>query len=95
MGFGKLKDTGELSDKVHMDVTHIALGGPERAQNSLENTGKRLATGGAPRADGAADSVDLSTEMVAKLAARQQFQFNARVIRTADQMQKSLLDVLG
>jgi flagellar hook protein FlgE len=39
--------------------------------------------------------VDLSTEMVSMLSARNQFLLNARVIRTAEDMQKSLLDVLA
>jgi flagellar hook protein FlgE len=78
-----------------MDVTGIALGGLEAAQSALETSAKRLAGVGTTSADGTVDGVDLSTEMVALLSARQQFQVNARVIHTADEMQKSLVDLLG
>jgi flagellar hook protein FlgE len=74
-----------------MDVTGVALGGLRNAQSTFEKAAERIA-GAATQPS---DSVDLSTEMVAMLAARNQFQTNARVIHTADDMQKMLLDILA
>jgi flagellar basal body rod protein FlgC len=68
-----------------------ALGGMRNAQSTLERTAERIAGAVTPPPD----SVDLSAEMVAMLAARNQFQANARVIQTADEMQKRLLDILA
>jgi hypothetical protein len=76
-----------------------AVGGLQLAQNSLEKVAGRLAkaTGAPPgiQQDPAADPVDLSTEMVNLLAARNQFQINARVIQTDDQMRKMTLSLLA
>ncbi len=70
---------------------NAALSGMRNAQSTLEKTAERIA--GAPSP--AADSVDLSTEMVGMLAAGNQFQANTRVFQAGDQMQKKLLDILG
>ena len=69
----------------------IALGGMRNAQTTLEKTAERIAA----VSPETSDSVDLSSQMVAMLAARNQFQSNARVIRTADDMQKTLLNLLA
>jgi flagellar basal body rod protein FlgF len=74
-----------------MNITNIALGGLQAAQGTVEKTATRLASPD-PMARGA---FDLSAEMVALLSAKQQFQVNARVIQTADDMQQGLLDVLA
>jgi len=70
---------------------NIALGGMEKAQGSLEKAAARIAKA----ADPAGDMVDLSTEMVSLMDARNQFQTNARVIHTGDDMQKTLLNLLA
>jgi flagellar hook protein FlgE len=41
------------------------------------------------------DGVDLTTQAVSMVEARQQFEANARVLRTSDDMQKGLLDLLA
>ena len=69
----------------------IALGGMQTAQSTLEKTAERIAA----VSPETSDSVDLSSQMVAMLAARNQFQSNARVIQTADDMQKKLLNLLA
>jgi flagellar hook protein FlgE len=74
-----------------MDVMSVALGGMRNAQSTLEKTAERIAA----VSPETSDSVDLSSQMVAMLAARNQFQSNARVIRTADDMQKQLLNLLA
>jgi hypothetical protein len=93
--FGKTKEYRALSDMIHMDVTGIALGGLQAAQGMLEKSANRIAGLGATVSDGGRDDVNLSTEAVAMLRAKEQFQANARVIQVGDQMQKKLLDLLG
>ena len=41
------------------------------------------------------DSVDLSSEMVALLASRNDFEANTKVVKTFDEMTKTLLNILG
>jgi flagellar hook protein FlgE len=68
-----------------------ALGGMRNAQGTLDRTAERIADASTPPPD----SVALSTEMFALLASRNQYQTNARVFQTADEMQKKLLDILA
>jgi flagellar hook protein FlgE len=74
-----------------MDVMSVALGGMQNAQGSLQRTAERIAGTSTPQPD----SVDLSTEMVALLAARNQYQANARAFQVGDKMQQKLLDILA
>jgi flagellar hook protein FlgE len=74
-----------------MDVMSVALGGMRNVQSTLERTAEQIAA----VSPETSDSVDLSSQMVAMLAARNQFQSNARVIQTADDMQKTLLDIMA
>ena len=74
-----------------MDVMSVALGGMRNTQSTLEKSAERIAA----VSPETSDSVDLSSQMVAMLAARNQFQSNARVIQTADDMQKKLLHLLA
>ena len=87
----------------YMDVMSAALSGMQQAQDKLEQTARRVAGAGLPQSGAnqtggsapATDTVDLSAEMINLLSARQQFSTNARVAHVADQMQKSLLDMLA
>jgi flagellar hook protein FlgE len=74
-----------------MDIMSIALGGMRNAQTTLEKTAERIAAV-SPETP---DSVDLSSQMVAMLAARNQFQTNVRLFQTADDVQKKLLNLLA
>jgi hypothetical protein len=68
-----------------------SLAGLEWASTTLELTAARIATlGSAP-----GDSVSLSSQAVAVIASRDSFTANADVLRTDDQMTKSLLNILG
>jgi len=67
-----------------MSITGIALGGMEEAQKKLERTAERVA-----RAEAAPE------DMVELLSVRNQFETNARVIQTADEMTKRLLDIFA
>ncbi len=76
---------------------NAALGGMQIAQSSFERTAQRIAgvsTQSTPPTQ-RPDSVDLSTEAVNLLAARNQFQASAQVFQLGDKMQKKLLDILA
>ena len=74
-----------------MNVLGAALGGMQNAQSKFEKAAERIAGASTQPTD----SVDLSTDMVEMLAARNQYQSNARVIQTSDDMQKKLLNILA
>jgi len=74
-----------------MDVTSVALRGMQDAQSTLQKTANQIASVSPENSD----SVDLSSQMVAMLAARNQFQTDVRVVKTADDMQKKVLDLLA
>lgn len=68
------------------------LSGMQQAETSLNRSAARIAKIGG---SAASDSVDLSAEAVAMIEARNNFAANAKVARTEDQMNKSLLRILG
>jgi flagellar hook protein FlgE len=77
-----------------MDLSAVALQGLEQAQVQLQNAATRLAGAGTESPDGAGlDTVELSAEIVALMSAKNQFSANLSTLKTADQIQKSLLDV--
>jgi len=79
-----------------MDLSAIALQGVEQGQVQLQNAALRLAGAGADSPDGAgADVVDLSAEMVALMSAQTQFSANLSTLKTADQLQKTTLDLMA
>lgn len=77
-----------------MDVMSAALSGLRDAQNKLEYSSERISASSAAAA-AAPDSVDLSTEMVNMLAAKTQFEANARVFHAADEIERKLLDLFA
>jgi hypothetical protein len=79
-----------------MIAASFALEGMSRAETQLEGVAKRLARLGPPSDPSApVDSVDVAAEMVGLIDARNNFDVNAKVARTSDEMTKRLLDVLG
>ncbi len=78
-----------------MQITAIALEGMERAQTRVDATAARLAKVAEPEAGG--DVVDLSEEMVALLAARNDFRLQTKVMQAAQEMENSMLsaDMIG
>jgi flagellar hook-associated protein FlgK len=92
-----LQGSWKAADKQFMNVMNAALGGMMVAQNSFNSAAQRIA-GAFTQPTGFTqppDSVDLSTEMVALLAARNQFEASAKVFQAGDKMQKKLLDLMA
>jgi hypothetical protein len=67
------------------------LQGMESASASLDRTASRIASIGRP----AGDSVDLSTEMVALIQARDTFGANVKVAQTMDELSQSLFNIIS
>lgn len=67
------------------------LAGLDRASKALDKVATRVAQAGTSEGD----TVDLSAEAVAAMVARQNYQSNVKVIQTADEMTKNLLNLLG
>ena len=77
-----------------MDPSSIAIQGLQQADAQLNAAASAIASTGATSANGSnPDVVDLSTEMVALTSAQTSFSANLAALETADQMQKTLLDV--
>lgn len=68
-----------------MDIASLALGGMQQAELRLEKTAVKLATASGPDAAG----------MVELIESRNAFKTNVKLLATADEMQRSLLDVFG
>jgi flagellar hook protein FlgE len=76
-----------------MDISAIAVEGMHRAEAALEKTAGRLAR--LPLSADSADTVDLSAEVVALLAAKNAFTASARVASAASEVQASAISLLG
>jgi hypothetical protein len=79
-----------------MDLSAIALQGLQQADAQLEQAATRIASLGASSPDGATlDIADLSAQMVALTAAKDQSAVNLSALSTAAETQKNLIDVLA
>jgi flagellar hook protein FlgE len=81
-------------DEISMGASSIALQGLQQADTQLENAASNIASVSAVSATGG-DSVDLSQEMVAMVAAQQQFDANLATLKTEDQIEQRLVDLTG
>ena len=74
----------------------VPLQGLNRAEAELNSAAAKIAqaslSAGSPPAN---DAVDLSTEIVALLSAKNDFAANARVIHTIGDLNQSLVNLLG
>ncbi|HUM04924.1 MAG TPA: flagellar basal body rod C-terminal domain-containing protein [Terriglobales bacterium] len=78
-----------------MDLSAIALQGLRQAEVNLDKAATRIASFGADSANGDADSVDLSAEMVALMSAKNHFSLNLQTLETANEVQQSVIDILA
>lgn len=80
-----------------MDLSSIALQGLELASAQVDAAAAAIARASATSASQppVVDAVSLSAEMVALMASQNLFATNIAVLKTADQTQRSLLDVLA
>ena len=77
-----------------MDPSSIALQGLQQAEVQLNAAAAKIASAGSSSADGAnLDVVDLSAEMVALMSAQSAFEVNLATLKTANEIQKTLVDL--
>ena len=78
-----------------MDLNSIALQGIEQADSQLDAAASAIAQAGAPGSpgSGSGDAVDLSAELVALMTAQAQLSAGLATVKTADELEQSLLDV--
>jgi hypothetical protein len=77
-----------------MDISAIALQGLQQADSQLNSAAARIASFGSASPDGAElDVVDLSAEVIALASAKNQALDNISSLKTAGEVQKTLLDI--
>jgi len=77
-----------------MDPSSIALQGLQQAEVQLNAAAAKLANAGGSSPNGAnLDVVEISAEMVALMSAQTLFSGNIATLKTADQMQKNLINI--
>lgn len=84
----RLKSAALVADRVDVDISAIARQGLEQAQIQLENVASRVASAGASSDSFISDSVDLTSANI-------NFAMNIKVMKTIDEIQKSVLDLLA
>lgn len=73
-----------------MNVQAVALDGLRRAEARVESAASRLAHSSDPN-----EQVDLATGMIALMEGQNAYAVNTKVLKTADQMEKHLIDILA
>ncbi len=76
-----------------MNVLSVALDSIGRATTTLDNVAARIATLSDPESGG--DTVDLSSQMVQLMEARSMVDANIAVLKTANEMSRNLVDLIG
>jgi flagellar basal body rod protein FlgC len=79
-----------------MDLSNIALQGLEQANSQLNSAASSIASFQSTAPGGAnADTVDLSSAVVALLSAKNLYSANLATSKTAEQVSQSTLDILA
>lgn len=78
-----------------MSAIQSALEGMHQAETQLDQTAGRIARLPFSPATPQTDTVDLSTDMVNLLEARNNFAANTKVVHVADEIQKSTISILA
>lgn len=79
-----------------MDPSAIALQGLQQAEYQLDAAAAGIASAGTDSSNsGNADTVDLSSEMVALTSAQTQYEANLATLKTADQVEQNLVNLSG
>ncbi len=78
-----------------MDLSAIALQGLEQAQIQLNAAASNLANAGAASAGPSLDTVDLSAQIVALTSAQTLYDVNLETLKTANQIQQNVLNLLA
>jgi hypothetical protein len=85
----------DFADERDMDLSAIALQGINQAQAQLDAAVTGLASAGASPNSGGVDVVDVASQLVATNSAEILLQLNLSTLKTADQLQKNVIDLLA
>jgi len=77
-----------------MQIFASALQGLNAAETKLDQTASRISRAGT-ETEAAPDAVDLSTEMVNLLTAKQEYAANLKSLQAGNEMAKHTLDILA
>jgi len=83
------------ADMLDMDISAIAAQGLDQAETQLEQAASDLAGAGLSSDGSNIDTVDLSAAVVGLISAKDNFNVNATVMKTAEEIQQSTLDVMA
>jgi flagellar hook protein FlgE len=78
-----------------MQIFASALQGLNSAETKLDQTASRISRAGGGGTGAAADSVELSTEMLNLLTAKEEYLANLKSIEAGNEIAKHTLDIVG
>ncbi len=78
-----------------MNISHIALGGIQAAEKQLDSIASKIAKLPLVAAAAGEDTTDLGAAMIGLIQAQRMAQANLMVLKTADEMNGKILNVLG
>ncbi|HUI80161.1 MAG TPA: flagellar basal body rod C-terminal domain-containing protein [Bryobacteraceae bacterium] len=78
-----------------MQIFASALQGLDAAEGKLDQTANRISRASVAGTGAAGDSVDLSTEMVNLLTAKQAYEVNLKSLQVGNEITKHTLDILA
>lgn len=78
-----------------MGVFLTALAGMRKAEERVQVAVERIAVSPLPASPEPADTVDLSAEMVALLAAKSAHAASVKIAQTADEMSRHTMEIFG
>jgi flagellar hook protein FlgE len=79
-----------------MNASSIALQGLQQAESQLNSVASQInSVGSLASGGGNVDAVDLSEEMIAMMSAQNLYQENLATLKTADQIEQSLINLMA
>jgi flagellar hook protein FlgE len=79
-----------------MNASSIALQGLQQAESQLNSVASQINNVGSLASGGGnVDAVDLSEEMIAMMSAQNLYQENLATLKTADQIEQSLINLMA
>jgi hypothetical protein len=78
-----------------MGISAIALQGVQQAEAQLNEAASNIASAGAASIAANGDSVDLSAEMIALMSAQNQSSVSLSMLKIADEVQQSLINIMA
>jgi hypothetical protein len=78
-----------------MELSAVALPGLRQVEGQLAKAARRISSCATPDAGTTLDTADLSSEMIAPLSAKEFAMVNLKALETAEQMAKSVVDLMA